>query len=65
MGLATEAARTVIEYAKEAFPEKSIYAGHNPHNKASQRVLEKLGFSFLGLELYIQTGLMHPTYILR
>jgi RimJ/RimL family protein N-acetyltransferase len=65
MGLATEAGRTVIEYAKRSFPGRPIFAGHHPQNKASSHVLQKLGFSFVDAEFYPPTGLMHPTYILR
>lgn len=65
MGLATEAGRAAIDYAKTTFPGRPIYAGHHPQNKASSHVLEKLGFSFVDTEFYPPTGLMHPTYILR
>src|ERR1700739_4940496 len=37
--------------------------GHHPDNRASQRILEKLDFEFIGTVLYGPTGLMHPSYV--
>ncbi|HWQ51817.1 MAG TPA: GNAT family N-acetyltransferase [Terriglobales bacterium] len=65
MGLASEAGAAAIRYARDNFPGRPIYAGHHPQNRASSRVLEKLGFSFVDVQFYPPTGLMHPTYILR
>ena len=48
-GLATEAARAVISDAFETTGIRSIYAYVDHENKASIRVLEKLGFRFIKL----------------
>jgi ribosomal-protein-alanine N-acetyltransferase len=63
IGLATEAARGVLEYAWHKSRLSKVYAGHHPDNRASQRILEKLGFEFIGTVLYGPTGLMHPSYV--
>ena len=63
-GFATEAARAVIAHAFETLKVASLFAGHNPENKASRRVLEKLGFRYTHAEFYEPTGLQHPSYLL-
>jgi len=63
IGLATEAARGVLEYSWHKSRLSKVYAGHHPDNRASQRILEKLGFEFIGTVLYEPTGLMHPSYV--
>lgn len=45
-GYATEAMRAVIKYAAEAMAIKTICTTYALENKASERVLWKLGFSF-------------------
>lgn len=45
-GIMTEAARTVVKYGFDVLGAKYISAYCYPYNKASQRVLEKLGFSY-------------------
>ena len=64
-GLGKEAARAVIDYAFEKVGATALFAGHHPANNASCELLRKLGFVFTHEELYQQTGLMHPSYILR
>ncbi len=61
-GLASEAARAAAEYAFGVLGAVSLFAGHNPDNLASARVLKKLGFRLTGEEFYAPTGLMHPSY---
>lgn len=61
-GYAVEAANTVIDYAFNVLNAAGLFAGHNPNNTASKKVLEKLGFSFIGNEFYEPTGLYHPSY---
>jgi len=39
-----------------------LFAGHNPNNTNSRKVLEKLGFTYVGDEFYEPTGLYHPSY---
>ena len=63
-GLATEAAKGAIEYAREELTPAKIVAGHHPENTSSGKVLFKLGFKRIEDQYYEPTGLMHPTYIL-
>jgi len=63
-GYALEASRAVIEYAFGALGITGLFAGHNPANEASRRVLEKLGFHYTHDEFYPPTGLHHPSYML-
>ena len=43
----------------------SLFAGHNPCNKASRKLLTGLGFVYLRDEFYAPTGLYHPSYELK
>ena len=62
-GFASEAALGVLNYGWRKLRLSKVYAGHHPDNRASQRILEKLGFKFLENVFYEPTGLMHPSYI--
>jgi len=64
-GIAREASEAIIPYAFGRLNAEAIFAGHHPQNAASGRLLMKLGFTYQGDKLYIPTGLMHPTYLLR
>jgi RimJ/RimL family protein N-acetyltransferase len=64
-GYASEAARAVVAYAFDALGATAIFAGHNPRNDASRRILENLGFAPIGEELYAPTGEPHPLHVLR
>ena len=64
-GIAVEAAKAVITYAFDVLRAESLFAGHNPHNVNSAKVLKKLGFSYIGEEFYAPTGLNHPSYVLK
>ena len=64
-GYATEAARGAIGYAWEKLQLSQVYAGHHPDNRASERILKKLGFAFIGNLFYEPTGLMHPSYVCK
>ncbi len=64
-GYALEAAQTVIDYAFNTLVAKALFAGHNPANEASARLLTKLGFQYTHDEYYAPTGLNHPSYLLR
>lgn len=64
-GLADEAARAVISYAKAQTDLKALFAGHHPENHASKKLLQKLGFEFQRKEYYEPTGLEHPSYLLK
>ncbi len=63
-GFATEAALGVMDYAFKVLSVKGLFAGHHPHNKASQHMLLKLGFRYTHDEYYAPTGLHHPSYML-
>lgn len=65
LGCATEAANAVIHHAFTDLKAEKLFAGHNPKNAASQKVLRKLGFTYTGHEFYEPTGLYHPSYELR
>ncbi len=47
-GYATEAARGVMDYARREYGLSQLAAITAPHNQASIRVLQRLGFSHLG-----------------
>lgn len=64
-GYAVEAANAVISYAFTVLKAERLFAGHNPKNIASQKVLKKLGFTYVGDEYYAPTGLHHPSYELK
>ena len=61
-GYATEAAKEVIKYSFNTLNIKGLFAGHNPKNEASEKLLKKLGFKYTHDEYYEPTKLMHPSY---
>lgn len=63
-GYASELARAAIAWAV-ARGVSALMAGHHPQNRASQRVLQGLGFTYTHDEHYPPTGLMEPCYLLR
>jgi RimJ/RimL family protein N-acetyltransferase len=64
-GFATEAGFAALEYAWEKLRLSKVYAGHHPDNRASEKILKKLGFEFIGNAFYKPTGLMHPSYVCK
>lgn len=64
-GIAVEAAKAVIAYAFDILQAEILFAGHNPLNVNSAKVLKKLGFSYVRDEFYAPTGLYHPSYTLE
>jgi [ribosomal protein S5]-alanine N-acetyltransferase len=64
-GFGTEAALGALEYGWEKLQLSRVYAGHHPNNRASEKILKKLGFEFTGSVFYRPTGLLHPSYICR
>jgi RimJ/RimL family protein N-acetyltransferase len=62
-GFGTEAALGALEYAWQKMRLAKVYAGHHPDNRASERILKKLGFKFIEDVFYEPTGLMHPSYV--
>jgi RimJ/RimL family protein N-acetyltransferase len=63
LGFASEAARCVIEFAFDNLAANALFAGHNPRNAVSRKLLEKLGFRYTHDEYYEPTGLNHPSYL--
>lgn len=63
-GFAQEACSAVKEYAFDTLKADALFAGHNPNNAASCRLLKKLGFKYTHDEFYKPTGLYHPSYLL-
>lgn len=63
-GYAPEATRAVMAHAFGTLGAKALFAGHNPANAASRRILEQLGFRYTHDEFYPPTGLHHPSYLL-
>jgi RimJ/RimL family protein N-acetyltransferase len=61
-GYAYEAAQAALEYAYIKLVACGLFAGHNPRNDISRRLLSKLGFQFTRNEYYPSTGLNHPSY---
>jgi RimJ/RimL family protein N-acetyltransferase len=58
-GIASEAAAALIEYAFSALKLRRLVAVTYPENRASQRVLEKLGFERQGLVEYRGVQALH------
>lgn len=63
-GFASEALQRVMDYAFCDIDASRLFAGHNPKNIASGRVLAKIGFQYSHDEFYPPTGLNHPSYFL-
>lgn len=61
-GIAIEASRAAIEYARNHLQARELFTGHNPLNINSGKVLQRLGFEYIGDEYYEPTGLYHPFY---
>jgi RimJ/RimL family protein N-acetyltransferase len=61
-GNAAEACSAVIEHAFHVLEADWLFAGHNPQNLSSKKLLGSLGFHYLKDEYYPATGLMHPSY---
>lgn len=61
-GYATEAARACIAYAKNQLKINKIGASIDPENNASQKVLEKLGFSYAGMKWCEDTNQDEPYF---
>lgn len=64
-GYGAEAAAAAIDYAFTALGAEKLFAGHNPHNSRSRKLLTKLGFASIGEEFYEPTGLYHPSYEMK
>lgn len=63
-GYAFESGSCVTAYAFTRAGIEAIFAGHNPENAASRKLLARLGFAYTHDEFYPPTGLQHPSYLL-
>ncbi|HKI79298.1 MAG TPA: GNAT family N-acetyltransferase [Ignavibacteriaceae bacterium] len=63
-GYASEALKVVISYAFNFLKVSGLFAGHNPENEISGKLLIKNGFDYTHNEFYEPTGLNHPSYLL-
>ena len=59
-GYASEAANAVIQRCFASL--NKIFAGHHPQNAGSRKLLLRLGFQYIGDNIYEPTGLYHPSY---
>lgn len=64
-GYAREAAAAVMDYAFNRLEASGLFAGHNPNNTASQRLINQLGFRYTHDAFYSPTGLNHPSYEMK
>lgn len=64
-GYASEAAVCVMAYAFDNLGATALFAGHNPKNLASKKILTRLGFKYTHDEYYEPTGLHHPSYLMK
>lgn len=51
-GLTTEASREMLRFVKEELGQGKMYCCHAIENIASQKVIEKLGFAYAGMDSY-------------
>lgn len=61
-GYATEAAIACVQIAKHNGGVRRIHASCDLHNKGSYHVLEKAGFTYLGLQWYEDTEQEEPSF---
>jgi ribosomal-protein-alanine N-acetyltransferase len=61
-GFAFEAVNELIKYAFSQLKVSCLFAGHNPQNEPSRRLLKKIGFHYSHDEFYPPTNLNHPSY---
>lgn len=61
-GYATEAALACIDYAKKSLKISKIGASIDPENNVSQKVLEKLGFNYVGMKWCEDTNQDEPYF---
>ena len=64
LGLASEAATAVINYAFKTLDVKGLSAGHHPGNANSGKVLQRLGFQYTHVEFFPVLGMHIPYYLL-
>ncbi len=62
-GYATEAGQAALAYFYTQNPAAKVVAGAHPDNRASWRVLDKLGFVYQGLKWFNDTQQEEPFFI--
>ncbi|MEH0156165.1 GNAT family N-acetyltransferase [Limibacter armeniacum] len=64
-GIVTQAVKAMVDYAFETFEVVRIFAGVFEHNKASMRVLEKVGFQLEAIhrKAVIKNGKLMDEYL--
>lgn len=61
-GYATEASQAILDYAKSSLKLSKLSAYVDPNNKQSIRILEKLGFTYKGIEFHKGSQKHEPFY---
>ncbi|WP_432664926.1 GNAT family N-acetyltransferase [Wukongibacter baidiensis] len=61
-GYATEAGRACIEYARKNLHIDKIIASVDPNHNSSRRILEKLGFKYIGMKWFEDTKQDEPYF---
>lgn len=61
-GYATEAAMACVNYAKHHPKVKKIFASADPNNRGSLKILEKIGFDYIGMKRFDDTNQEEPYY---
>ncbi|WP_391202418.1 GNAT family N-acetyltransferase [Psychrobacillus sp. L4] len=61
-GYATEAAKACLELAKNHGKVQLVTASASPHNTGSLKILEKIGFTFIGMKWFDDTEQEEPYY---
>jgi len=61
-GYATEAAAACIDYAKKHPKVKKIFASADPNNTGSLKILERIGFDYMGMKWFDDTNQEEPYY---
>ena len=61
-GFATEAAKACIDYGMNVLQFKKIEASIDPRNHTSQKILEKIGFQYMGMKWCSDTQQNEPFF---
>ena len=64
-GMGLEAAEAVARYGFESLGYEQLFAGHHPDHHISRKILLKIGFQYIGDEVYPVNGMLEPAYLLR
>jgi RimJ/RimL family protein N-acetyltransferase len=54
-----------MDHAFKSLNVTGLFAGHNPKNHGSRKLLAKLGFNYTHDEFYEPTGLEHPSFLIK